>query len=1048
MNALLKSGIFLLVALSLSLAGCNGGGTTPPPPTTYTIGGTVSGLAGTGLVLLDNGGNNLTVTGNGSFTFTTALASGANYSVTVMTQPTGPNQTCGVTSGSGTVASSNVTSVTVTCTTNSFTIGGTVSGLAGTGLVLQDNGGNNLPVSANGSFTFTTAIASGAGYTVTVLTQPSGPVQTCMVTSGGGTVTNANVTSVQVACTTNTYTIGGTVQGLAGTGLVLQDNGGNNLPVSANGGFTFTTAIASGAGYTVTVLTQPSNLTQTCKVTNGSGTVTNANITSVQVGCTTNTYTIGGMVSGLAGTGLVLQDNGGNNLPVSANGGFTFTTAIASGAGYNVTVLTQPSGPVQTCMVTSGGGTVTNANISSVQIACMTNAYSIGGMVSGLAGTGLVLQDNGGKNLPVSANGGFTFTTAIASGAGYSVTVLTQPSNLWQTCMVTSGSGTVTNANITGVQVACTTNIYTIGGMVSGLAGTGLVLQDNGGNNLPVAANGGFTFTTAIASGGSYNVTVFSQPSSPEQNCLVTSGGGTATNANITGVQVACTTIPTFTIGGTVSAYVGTGLVLQDNGGDSLPVNADGSFTFPTGLLSGTNYTVTVSVEPSSPVQSCGVTNGTGTATANVTNVVVDCGFQQWTWVSGTNNDSQAGIYGTLGTAAPGNVPGGRAGSATWTDASGNFWLFGGSGPDSVSIIGDLNDLWEYSVSQNEWTWMGGSQFVNQSGTYGTKGTAAPGNIPGARVGAMTWIDKNGNFWLFGGQGPAGRLYDLWEYSVSENEWTWMGGSDVPDQPGTYGTLGTAAPGNIPGARIFSMSWTDKNGNFWLFGGSGPSGEFNDLWEYSVSLNEWTWMGGSSTLQQAGTYGTKGTPAPGNIPGGRDSGTTWTDASGNFWLFGGSGYDSAGNPGRINDLWEYSVSLGQWTWIGGSNVINQAGTYGTQGTAAPGNIPGARSGATAWVDSSTGNIWLFGGAGYDSTGAFAAWLNDLWLYSAGQWTWMGGSNLYGQVGTYGTQGIPAPGNIPGARDYSGSWIDKNGNLWLFGGAHNTAVQNDLWRFEP
>jgi hypothetical protein len=66
-------------------------------------------------------------------------------------------------------------------------------------------------------------------------------------------------------------------------------------------------------------------------------------------------------------------------------------------------------------------------------------------------------------------------------------------------------------------------------------------LQNNGGNNLPVSANGGFTFTTPIASGGTYNVTVITQPSSPAQTCVVTNGSGTA-NANVTAVQVACNT--------------------------------------------------------------------------------------------------------------------------------------------------------------------------------------------------------------------------------------------------------------------------------------------------------------------------------------------------------------------------------------------------------------------------------------------------------------------------------------------------------------------------
>jgi hypothetical protein len=81
---------------------------------TYTVGGTISGLTGT-VVLQNNGGDNLTRSSNGSFTFATSLAVGASYSVTVSSQPSG--QSCDVANGSGTVSSSNVTSVTVTCTT-------------------------------------------------------------------------------------------------------------------------------------------------------------------------------------------------------------------------------------------------------------------------------------------------------------------------------------------------------------------------------------------------------------------------------------------------------------------------------------------------------------------------------------------------------------------------------------------------------------------------------------------------------------------------------------------------------------------------------------------------------------------------------------------------------------------------------------------------------------------------------------------------------------------------------------------------------------------
>lgn len=177
---------------------------------------------------------------------------------------------------------------------------------------------------------------------------------------------------------------------------------------------------------------------------------------------------------------------------------------------------------------------------------------------------------------------------------------------------------------------------------------------------------------------------------------------------------------------------------------------------------------------------------------------------------------------------------------------------------------------------------------------------------------------------------------------TTQNGWSWTAGSSIANHSGVYGTQGTAAASNTPGARDGAVSWTDASGNFWVFGGiAAPSSNtdnyFNDLWKYGAG--EWTWLGGSDSYNQAGIYGTQGTPAPGNVPGARFSAVGWKDASGNFWLFGGVGLDINGSSELLNDLWEYNA--GQWTWVGGSSVgiQNQPGIYGTEGMAAPSNIP-------------------------------------------------------------------------------------------------------------
>ena len=188
------------VVILCSLAACGGGGkSSPPAPTTFTIGGSVSGLSGT-VVLQQTGGNNLSVSADGPFTFAGAVAAGAAYAVTVLTQPAG--QKCTVASGAGT-ANAAITNVAVTCV-NLYTIGGTVSGLTAGAVVLQNNSGDDLSITANGPFTFATTIANGVAYSVSVSTQPPGP--DCTVTGGSGSATT-KVTSVSVVCSADPATL-------------------------------------------------------------------------------------------------------------------------------------------------------------------------------------------------------------------------------------------------------------------------------------------------------------------------------------------------------------------------------------------------------------------------------------------------------------------------------------------------------------------------------------------------------------------------------------------------------------------------------------------------------------------------------------------------------------------------------------------------------------------------------------------------------------------------------------------------------------------------
>lgn len=418
-----------------------------------------------------------------------------------------------------------------------------------------------------------------------------------------------------------------------------------------------------------------------------------------------------------------------------------------------------------------------------------------------------------------------------------------------------------------------------------------------------------------------------------------------------------------------------------------------------------------------------------------------------WTWVSGSNFVDQPGTYGAKGVASPTNIPGARLNAVTWIDSNDNLWLFGGYGLGSSAsslIDGALNDLWRWDGSN--WTWISGRDLPFQNGTYGTKGIADAANVPGAREESISWIDSNGNFWLFGGmgydsRGAGGKLNDLWRWDGSN--WTWISGSNFADQSGIYGIKGIADSANVPGGRFAATSWTDSEDGLWLFGGWGLTGTFNDLWKRDGSSSNWTWISGSDTAGQSGIYGNRGIADANNTPGARQRAVSWVDTKGNFWLFGGTGVDSNGVWGQLNDLWRWDGN--NWTWVSGSNIVDQPGNYGIKGTASAANVPSARTGAASWIDAD-GDMWLFGG----NYGGFQ--LNDLWLWDGSNWTWISGSNDINQSGTYGSKGTAQADNIPGSRHEPLNWIDSSGNVWLFGGygfdsTGSAGGLNDLWRYE-
>lgn len=174
--------------------------------------------------------------------------------------------------------------VTVLASCGGFTavsIGGTVTGLAGTGLTIANAGKTLAIVPGATSFNFPDQVDIRSTYDVTVVSQPAR--QTCTVFNAAGTAGAAPVTIINVACTANVYPLGGTIVGLTGTGLMI-NNGGDRVAIDAAAiAFTLPTRVADGSVYGVTILSQPSG--QVCAITNGTGVMGAGAVNSLAVTC-------------------------------------------------------------------------------------------------------------------------------------------------------------------------------------------------------------------------------------------------------------------------------------------------------------------------------------------------------------------------------------------------------------------------------------------------------------------------------------------------------------------------------------------------------------------------------------------------------------------------------------------------------------------------------------------------------------------------------------------------------------------------------------------
>jgi len=575
-KTLLFSRVAVFTALGL-LGACSSSSQYVPIPS-HSVGGTVSGLTASGLVLADARDMLSVVPGATTFSLPTRLPAGVTYAVTVHSQPTG--QTCSITNGSGTMGTADLANAVVVCSAQSFSLGGTVSGLSNGGLVLA-SGGDAVNVAANATtFVLPTPIALGSSYAVTVQTQPPG--LSCAVAQGTGTMSTSNVSTVAVSCTDHPFSVGGSISGLTTSGLVLT-NGSDTLTVdSGTTNFVMPAPVAYGSQYAVAIHAQPTGLT--CTVSNGSGAMPASAVTNVAIVCAAQAYAVGGTIAGLTASGLVLA-NGSDNLTVSSGAtAFAMPNNVAYGSQYAVTVQSQPPG--LTCSVSNGAGAVSTNPVTNVAITCAVSTYTVGGGITGLTTTGLVLANGIDATPSLGAFATvFTMPTAVASGATYNIVVRTQPAG--QLCTVASGSGTVATSVIASISISCGSNVvsFTTAGAATWTVPDGvtsLLITATGGGGGGVRFNGGnggvVTATLTVSPGDIINMEV----GGGGVTDLVTGGGGGSTNVNAGGTNQIIAGG-----GGGSGGGIGGDASGGDGGGNGTDVGSNGNSSNPTAGVGG-----------------------------------------------------------------------------------------------------------------------------------------------------------------------------------------------------------------------------------------------------------------------------------------------------------------------------------------------------------------------------------------------------------------------------------------------------------------------------
>jgi hypothetical protein len=281
-----------------------------------------------------------------------------------------------------------------------------------------------------------------------------------------------------------------------------------------------------------------------------------------------------------------------------------------------------------------------------------------------------------------------------------------------------------------------------------------------------------------------------------------------------------------------------------------------------------------------------------------------------WTWIGGMTTVNTSPVY--IGA----KNPGAREGAAAFASMTlKKFFIYGGYG------ISFSNELWMYAISTSIWSLVSGQDSGAADdanyGVYSSPNTPCSSCFPHARSNPAYDSDGEDLFYVFGGSGGDSyntQYSDLWRYRISDNTWTWLNGLSTtnvlssPDQP--FGLFSQNDVG--PCSRERGILRIVSAEEIFLFGGrhfDALENEFaiNDVWLYNFNLSSWSWVGGTVSADNPGSYpAILSSQCIGCFPAAR------THVSGvvkkgfnEFFLFGGDDI----NRIKFSDFWKISAKV-------------------------------------------------------------------------------------------------------------------------------------------